>query len=120
MSHSNIATESVGRQEEGPVSELSKLVSSATVIRRNEPMARRTTLRVGGPADWYAEPAQEGDLSAILKFCARQKLPVFVLGRGSNLVVKDGGFRGLVISLAHPLFSRIEVKGEKLHCGAGA
>jgi UDP-N-acetylenolpyruvoylglucosamine reductase len=99
--------------------ELAKLVSSETVIRRGEPLTRRTTLRVGGPADLYVEPASETDLAAVLKFCAAWSLNFFVLGRGSNLLVRDGGFRGVVICLAHKHFSRIEFIGERIHCGAG-
>lgn len=99
---------------------LRQRVSEGTVVRANEPLAARTTLRVGGPADVYVEPAGEQDLAAVLQFCAERKLPVFVLGRGSNLLVKDGGFRGVVLSLAQPHFSRIEAVGCQLRCGAGA
>ncbi len=49
-----------------------------------------------------------------------RELPFFVIGRGSNLLVRDGGFRGVIISLAHANFSRIDVAGERLHCGAGS
>lgn len=101
-------------------SELAAWVSPETVIRRHEPLAKRTTLRVGGPADWYVEPASEHDLAAVLAFCAEQKLDVFVLGRGSNLLVKDGGYRGVVICLAHSAFSRVEIAGQEVRCGAGA
>ena len=103
-----------------PVAELVSRVSPETVIRRDEPLAKRTTLRVGGPADWYIEPASEQDLSAVLALCGEQRVPFFVLGRGSNLLVKDGGFRGVVICLAQPCFSRVEVTGSRLNCGAGA
>jgi UDP-N-acetylmuramate--alanine ligase len=99
---------------------LAKLISHETVIRRDEPLAKHTTLRVGGPADFYAEPACEGDLAAVLKFCTGQGLRLFVLGRGSNLLVRDGGFRGVVVCLAHQNFSRIEIIGERIRCGAGA
>ena len=100
--------------------ELALRVSSATVIRRDEPLAKRTTLRVGGPADIYVEPASENELAAVLKFCGERGLKFFVLGRGSNLLVRDGGFRGVVIGLSHAQFSRVEIAGERLHCGAGA
>lgn len=100
--------------------ELARCVSEATVIRCNEPLAKRTTLRVGGPADIYVEPASDEDLSSVMRFCADHGLAFFVLGRGSNLLVKDGGFRGVVISLSHAHFSLIEIAGERLHCGAGA
>lgn len=100
--------------------EIAGLVSRDTVIRRDEPLNRRTTLRVGGPADIYVEPAGETDLAAVLQLCAQRSVPYFMLGRGSNLLVRDGGFRGVVICLAQPAFSRIEVEGERLRCGAGA
>jgi UDP-N-acetylenolpyruvoylglucosamine reductase len=100
--------------------ELAGHVSRATMIRRNEPLAKHTTLRVGGPADVYVEPASEEDLAGVVKFCNEHDLPLFVIGRGSNLLVRDGGFRGVVICLAQANFSRIEVAGERLRCGAGA
>jgi UDP-N-acetylenolpyruvoylglucosamine reductase len=100
--------------------ELAGRVSPATTIRRNELLAKHTTLRVGGPADVYVEPASEADLAGILTLCNERELPFFVMGRGSNLLVRDGGFRGVVICLVHASFSRVEVAGERLHCGAGA
>src|SRR5271170_5742805 len=94
------------RIEKNIADEIAGRVSSGTVIRRDEPMAKHTTLRVGGPADVYVEPATEADLAAILKFCSAGGIKFFILGRGSNLVVRDGGFRGVVICLAHANFSR--------------
>jgi len=99
---------------------LSEKLSSDSIVRANEPLAKRTTLRVGGCADFYVEPASEVDLAGVLKFCAEQQLPFTILGRGSNLLIKDGGIRGVVICLARPHLSRVEVNGERLHCGAGA
>ena len=96
------------------------VVARATVIRRNEPLAKHTTLRVGGPADAYVEPASENDLAGVVKFCNGRDVPFFVIGRGSNLLVRDGGFRGIIICLSHADFSRIEVASERLRCGAGA
>ena len=95
-------------------------LSSESIVRENEPLARRTTLRVGGPADLYVEPASESDLQATVIFCSRNRVPFFVLGRGSNLLVKDNGFRGAVICLAQAFFARIEVEAPRLRCGAGA
>jgi UDP-N-acetylenolpyruvoylglucosamine reductase len=100
--------------------ELRRRVSPETVVRPNEPLAKKTTLRVGGPADIYVEPGSSADLATVVQFCGEEELPFFVLGRGSNLVVKDQGFRGVVICLAKPHFSRIEVAGDHLSCGAGA
>ena len=100
--------------------ELARRVSPATAVRCHEPLARHTTLRVGGPADFYVEPASEQDLAAVLAYCHERALPFLILGRGSNLLVKDGGFRGVVICLLHAHFSRIEAEGDRLNCGAGA
>ena len=100
--------------------ELRKLVTSETAVRCREPLAKRTTLRVGGPADLFVEPASEADLGVAVRFCRARQLPLFVLGRGSNLLVKDRGFRGLVVSLGQPGFSRIEMADPRVRCGAGA
>ncbi|MGH7941942.1 MAG: UDP-N-acetylmuramate dehydrogenase [Limisphaerales bacterium] len=100
--------------------EVKAVVSKATAIRCDEPLAKRTTLRVGGPADFYVEPANEADLAAVLKFCGRRAAAFFILGRGSNLLVRDGGFRGVVLCLSHSAFSQIEFSGETMRCGAGA
>jgi UDP-N-acetylenolpyruvoylglucosamine reductase len=99
---------------------LARSLSAGAVVRAHEPLAKRTTLRVGGPADLYVEPANEQDLAALLHFVAESKMPFFILGRGSNLLVKDSGFRGVAISLANAHFSRIEPCSSGLVCGAGA
>lgn len=90
-----------------------------TTVRMDEPLARRTTLRVGGKADFYIEPASEKDLSALLIYCGERGLPFITIGRGSNLLIKDSGLRGAVICLCHPAFSELKIVGDKLHCGAG-
>jgi len=90
------------------------------VLRPDEPLAKRTTLRVGGCAEVYFEPASERDLALALRTCREEGTAWMVLGRGSNLLIRDGGIGGLVISLAHPGFSAIEVVGNDLRCGAGA
>jgi len=108
------------RLEKNIADEIAGRVSRATVIRRDEPLAKHTTLRVGGPADFYVEPADENDLANVVKFCGENKIKFFILGRGSNLLVRDGGFRGVVICLAQPHFGKVEIVGERLHCGAGA
>jgi UDP-N-acetylmuramate--alanine ligase len=107
------------KSKEELFSKLKNRLNEKSAVRRDEPLAKRTTLRVGGPADLYAEPASEKDLAETLRFCAEEKVPFLILGRGSNLLVKDGGVRGLVISLAHPSFGQLRIEGERLHCGAG-
>jgi len=99
--------------------ELSARFTAESLVRVDEPLAKRTTLRVGGPADLLVEPASEADLAATLRFCTEQGLPHCLIGRGSNLLVRDGGVRGAVISLGHLSFAQLTVEGERLHCGAG-
>jgi len=91
-----------------------------TVLLRDEALARRTTLRVGGPADLWVEPPGENALASVLELCALRAVPTMVLGRGSNLLVRDGGFRGVVVSLGHAAFSQIVPEGDRLAVGAGA
>ncbi len=100
--------------------QLAEFVSSETRLVSNEPMARRTTLRVGGPADLFIEPTTEDELQFVLKSCSEFEVPFFILGRGSNLLVKDGGFRGVVIHLKRGVFEKVKVDGNRVECGAGA
>ena len=100
--------------------ELESLLSRGSNVFRNEPMSRHTTLRVGGPADLYVEPAGEQDLARVMQHCSRLALPWFIVGRGSNLLVEDGGIRGVVISLSNTAFAAIDVHRTSLRCGAGA
>lgn len=88
-------------------------------IWRDEPMSRHTTLRVGGPADLFVEPDTEEMLGLVLGFSRLHKLPVMIVGRGSNLLVRDGGIRGVVVSLGQPGFAALEIDGTKLRVGAG-
>ncbi len=100
--------------------ELKSRLSAATVIRADEPLAKKTTLRVGGPADLFVEPVSESDLSTLVRFCREYEIKTMVLGRGSNLLIRDGGIRGVVISLAHANFSKVLIEGDRITCGAGA
>ncbi len=78
-----------------------------------------TTLRVGGPADYFAEPKSEEALLTLIKTAKEAGVPVLLLGNGSNLLVRDGGFRGLAIRLGKA-FSRIERRENRLYAQAGA
>lgn len=79
---------------------LSAGVSPAAVVRREEPLAAKTTMRVGGAARLYSEPASVADLQFLLRTAQERNVPVFPLGRGSNLIVPDEGVDGLVLALA--------------------
>jgi UDP-N-acetylenolpyruvoylglucosamine reductase len=83
------------------------------------PLARLTTVRTGGDADWFARPAEIEALVELLRWAAGEGLAVGVLGSGSNLLVADAGFHGLAIKLDGGLAS-IERDGERVLCGGGA
>lgn len=92
-----------------------------TKMARNEPLASKTTLRLGGSALFYIEPASLDDLLFAIKGAYNRQCPIFMLGRGSNLLVADEGFHGLVIRLNHPDWREIrDLGGGKIWAGAGA
>ncbi len=100
--------------------ELRALLDAQTLLLQDEPMAKKTTFQLGGKAQFWCEPASEADLGKVLGYCAAQKLPFFLIGRGSNLLVRDNGIKGVVIRLSHPQLSAVEVRGERIIAGAGA
>jgi len=87
-------------------------------LKTQEPLSRHTSLAVGGPADYYADVNSLQELIAIRNISQSQRLLVFFLGAGSNLLVSDRGIRGLVIHLQGE-FRRIEFKGTYVFAGAG-
>lgn len=98
-----------------------KEVSAECKLRLNEAMATKTTLRVGGAARYYAEPANMVDLRALLRSAKLFELETFCMGRGSNLLVSDEGFDGLVIRFSAPIWRKMEVLAhQRIWVGAGA
>ena len=87
-------------------------------IKTNEPLSRYTYTKTGGPADYLAFPTTRQELKDLLVRARKQKMPVTTLGNSSNLIIKDGGIRGLVIML--PQFNKIEVKQQQITAEAGA
>ena len=87
-------------------------------IRRNEPMRHHTTFRVGGPADYYVEPQTPEKLADVLKLCRQWNIPYFILGNGSNLLVGDRGFRGVMIVLGKP-WQQVTATKSGIRAGAG-
>ncbi|OLD86288.1 MAG: UDP-N-acetylenolpyruvoylglucosamine reductase [Verrucomicrobia bacterium 13_1_20CM_4_54_11] len=99
---------------------LKGIVGEEGEVRLHEPMAKHTTLRVGGPAQFWIEPRTEKAFAELIRFCRRENHPLFVIGRGSNLLVRDGGITGVV---AHPCggeFDDIAVNGNEITAGVGA
>jgi UDP-N-acetylenolpyruvoylglucosamine reductase len=88
-------------------------------VQNDFPLARLTTVRTGGDADFFARPGNEGELLAVLSWAANEGLALGVIGSGSNLLVADSGFRGLALKLDREL-ATIEREEEGLVCGGGA
>jgi UDP-N-acetylmuramate dehydrogenase len=88
-------------------------------ILRDEPMARHTSFRIGGPADYLVEPANEDDVVAAVRWANAEGLPVTVLGNGTNVLVSDRGIRGLTILIGRAL-NAIEIDGADVRAGCGA
>ena len=98
---------------------LKAIVGEEGEIRLHEPLSNHTTLRVGGPAQFWVEPRTEKAFADLIRFCRDEHLPLFVIGRGSNLLVRDGGIRGVVVHPHGGDFEKIEVNGCEITAGAG-
>lgn len=89
------------------------------IVRQNEPLAMHTWFQLGGPAEYFAEPESPEQLFALLRRCHDQSVPVRVLGRGSNILVRDEGVRGMIVRLAAPAFHGLRVDGQTVTAGGG-
>lgn len=87
-------------------------------LLEDEPLSGHTSFRIGGPADFWFFPKDIEDLAAGLKACSGGGVPVFVIGRGTNLLAADAGFRGVVFDLSDS-FSGVSVEGTDVTAGAG-
>lgn len=99
---------------------LKGIVGEEGDVRLYEPLAKHTTLRVGGPAQFWVEPRTEAAFAELIRFGRHESLPLFVIGRGSNLLVRDGGIHGVVIHPCGGEFDEIEVSGKEIRAGVGA
>lgn len=85
----------------------------------DEPMKKHTTFRIGGPADYYVLPKTIEEVQQVMEACKEAEIPYYVLGNGSNLLVSDKGYRGVIIQLYRNL-NQIEVEGTKIRAQVGA
>lgn len=88
-------------------------------VKQQEPMSKHTTFRIGGPADFYLCPHSTKEVQQTVQICKEENLPYFILGNGSNLLVSDKGYRGVIIQLWKN-FSDISVKDCCITAKAGA
>jgi UDP-N-acetylmuramate--L-alanine ligase/UDP-N-acetylenolpyruvoylglucosamine reductase len=96
------------------------LAEPEAVVRLYEPMRQHTTLRLGGPAQFWIEPRTIAGFQRLVRHLRENGIPIRVVGRGSNLLVRDGGIRGAVVHPARGEFAEVRVEGDRLVAGAGA
>lgn len=99
------------------VKKLTEIVGEAQVCV-NEPMKQHTTFRIGGTADYFVSPTETEHIRKVIELCRRENMPWYVIGNGSNLLVSDQGFRGVIIRLFKN-YAKIRVEGEQIFVQAG-
>lgn len=88
-------------------------------IRRNQPLKDKTTIKIGGKAQFFSAPKDPARLKKLLLWANKNGLPVLVIGAGSNLLINDKGIRGLVIKLNSGYFKKVVFKGDSTKAGSG-
>ena len=91
----------------------------ADQIRQKKPMKLHTTFRAGGPADYFVIPKSSLQVKQVIEICKARKMPWYVVGNGSNLLVGDGGYRGVIIQIYKNL-SGVTIEGQSVKAQAGA
>ncbi|GGA29824.1 UDP-N-acetylenolpyruvoylglucosamine reductase 2 [Paenibacillus physcomitrellae] len=87
-------------------------------IKYNEPLRNHTFIRLGGEADILVQPTTNEEIQTVIDIARRNNVPLTILGKGSNTIIKDKGIRGITLSLSH--FNQIEVKGCEIKAQSGA
>ena len=96
-----------------------KSILNENCIYVDEPMKKHITFRVGGNADFFVTPKTKDEVKAVISLCKEEKIPYYILGNGSNLLVGDKGYRGVIIQIYKEM-NAIEVNGEEIKVQAGA
>jgi UDP-N-acetylmuramate dehydrogenase len=104
--------------DKGLIAQQIKEITGIDNLKIDEPMKNHTSFKVGGPADIIAFPENFNDLSGIIKMCKSYNIPFFILGNGTNLIVRDKGIRGVVIKINDKL-NKFSVDGEIITAEAG-
>lgn len=98
--------------------QLKRLIEGRVVF--NERISGHTTFKIGGPARVWIEPEGQEDLRKALKVCSKSRMPVYIIGSGSNLLVDDKKIQAAVVSLSSPGFRYVRLEGDTVAAGAGA
>ena len=88
-------------------------------VKIEEPMKSHTTFRVGGPAAYFVMPRTAEEVAKVTELCAQENVPYYIIGNGSNLLVSDKGYDGVIIQI-YKQMSQVEVKGREIYAQAGA
>ena len=96
------------------------LAEFADFIQVNAPLGAYTQLRIGGPAEFLAQPRSREELVAFTKRCFAKQMRFRILGNGGNLLVHDEGVKGIVMRLANPAFTQVTIDGKRVKAGSGA
>jgi UDP-N-acetylmuramate dehydrogenase len=92
----------------------------ADIVKPNERLAPYLHLRLGGPAEYLVQPRSREELSAVVRRCFEERLPLRILGGGCNVLVRDEGVKGVVLRLSEPAFTQVTVEGNQVRAGTGA
>ncbi len=90
------------------------------ILQRDERLSSHTWLRLGGPAEYFVTPRTEAELLEVIQVCRSQQQPIYILGSGSNLLVRESGVKGVVIKVVDPLLGEVKIDGTSLTAGGGA
>ena len=98
-----------------------KLLSILKVeqVKKDEPMKIDTTFRVGGPASYFVTPETEEEVAKVIEVCTQENVPYYIVGNGSNLLVSDQGYEGVIIQI-YKQMNRVEITENEIHAQAGA
>ena len=98
-----------------------KLLSILKVeqVKKDEPMKIHTTFRVGGPASYFVTPETEEEVAKVIEVCTQENVPYYIVGNGSNLLVSDQGYEGVIIQI-YKQMNQVEITENEIHAQAGA
>ncbi len=99
---------------------MSLLTGFEPIVRQAEPLAQHTWFRLGGPAEYFAEPRNIDELQALVRRCAEEGIQIRLLGGGSNVLVRDEGVPGMVVALTESAFGAIKAAGRVITAASGA
>ena len=84
-----------------------------------EAMSQHTTFKIGGPADYFVTPQTAEEVAKVIEACTQEKVPYYIVGNGSNLLVSDKGYEGVIIQI-YKQMNQVKVEGAQIHAQAGA